>query len=116
MREVFIIYEKDSGNIKLASRLDKEHDKKHKNGSTATEQIERILSKNPHYDVLYMPDQVLPDIQTYKIQNNKIVKKTQKELQQRNLIEEYEDLIIQEIRKIAIENLIKSKKLPEDYI
>ena len=61
MIEIFILYDKTTGFLTGGGRLNRERDLANPDGSTATENINRILSNDSNYDVLYLPNQPLPD-------------------------------------------------------
>lgn len=82
MKKIFVIYNKDTGFVDGgAGRIDKEWDKAHKDGSTMSERIPKILAKNPDRKVIYLPDQNVPDPEKYKIKEGKIVELTEDDKQ-----------------------------------
>jgi len=114
-KEIFVIYNKTTGFLDGgAGKIDREWDDKNKDGSTISENIPKILAKDINRAVIYFPNQNIPDFDNYKIQDGKIVLKTEQDKlpTQDEIIEEK---IQVEIRKIAIENLKASGDLPIDY-
>jgi hypothetical protein len=80
MKEIFVIYNKDTGFIGGgAGRVDRQWDEAHKDGSTMSERIPQILAKNSDRKVIYLPNQSLPDPEKHKIKNGKIAKLTKKD-------------------------------------
>lgn len=115
MKETFVIYNKNTGFIDGgAGGIDRDWDRTHKDGSTISERIPKILAKNPDRKVIYLPDQDLPDFDKYKIKNGKIVERTEKDKlpTQEQLSEEK---IQKRIRELAIDSLKADEKLPMDY-
>jgi len=75
--EIFVIYNKTSGYLDGgAGRINQEWDATHKDGSTVSESILRILAKDPNRAVVYLPNQTLPDPEKHKIKDGKIVELT----------------------------------------
>ena len=70
MKEIYIIYGKTTGLIEGTGRLDRQWDKNHKDGSTASELIEKLLRDNSDLKVVYLPNQKLPDHSQYKVSKN----------------------------------------------
>jgi hypothetical protein len=80
MKEIFVIYNKNTGFIVGGTgRVDKEWDDMHKDGSTISERITQILAENSNNEVIYLPNQSLPDPERHKIEDNKIVELTPQE-------------------------------------
>jgi len=77
MKEIFVIYDSATGFLDGgAGRIDREWDAKNVDGSTMSERIPDILAKNPNREVIYLPNQKLPNRYKHKISNGKIVKLT----------------------------------------
>ena len=71
MKEIFVIYNKNSGFIDGGcGRVER---KAKPDGSTMAERIPEILAKNLDREVVYLPNQSLPDPEKHKISNGKIV-------------------------------------------
>ncbi|NIP55850.1 MAG: hypothetical protein GWN61_09610 [candidate division Zixibacteria bacterium] len=115
MKEVFIIYDKTDGEIQHAARIDRDLDAINPNSSTALQQIRRILASNSNFDVMYLPNQVLPDPEQYKVEADQVVRKTPPELNKIRQKRIYEDMIGKEMRRLAIESLKQQGKIPQDY-
>lgn len=111
MKEIFIIYNKITGFLDGgAGRINKEWDATNADGSTMSERIPKILAKNPDREVIYLPNQTLPDFDNYKIQNGKIVPKTEED----KLLTEgeiNEEKIQAKIRELAIKSLKTSNEI-----
>lgn len=105
MKEIFIIYNKKTGFIDGgAGRIDREWDAKNADGSTMSERIPEILAKDSDREVVYLPNQDLPDLEQYKIEDGKIVPKTEQDkLPTESEINEAK--IQDKIRGLAIESL-----------
>lgn len=75
MREIYIIYNKKTGYIEDGGgRIDRT-----KPGKMMNIAIPRILSEGPDREVLYLPNQSLPNSEKHKIKDGKIVKLTQED-------------------------------------
>ena len=80
MEQIYVIYNKISGFIDGgAGRIDREWDEAHKDGSTMSERIPKILAKNPDRKVIYLPDQDVLDPEKHKIKDGKIVELTKQD-------------------------------------
>lgn len=78
MLEVFVIYNKNSGFIDGgAGRVDRDAKP---DGSTIAERIPKILAKDSDREVVYLPNQILPDPEKHKILNGKIVEMDKNDL------------------------------------
>ena len=78
MQEIFVIYNKHTGFIDGGTGLiDREWDEAHKDGSTISERIPKILAKDPNRKVIYLLNQRVPDSEQYKIKNRKVVELTE---------------------------------------
>lgn len=72
--EIFVLYNKLTGFIEGgAGRINQEWDAKNLDGSTASERIQAILTKDSNRAVIYLPDQDLPDLEKHKIIDGRIV-------------------------------------------
>ena len=116
MKEIFIIYNKVTGFLDGgAGFIDRDWSAANADGSTILERIPEILAKNPDREVIYLPNQVLPDFDNYKIQDEEIVLKTIKDKLPTE-VEVNEEKIQAKMRELAIESLKTSGDLPVDYI
>lgn len=82
MKKIFVIYNKNTGFIDGgAGRIDKEWDQAHKDGSTISERIPKVLAEKADRKVIYLPNQKVPDPEKHKIKNGKIVELTKQDKQ-----------------------------------
>lgn len=82
MKEIFVIYNKTTGFIEGGcGKIDRKKDAVSKDGSTMTERIPLILAKNPKREVIYLPNQSLPDPSKHKIVDGNIIDLTEKDKQ-----------------------------------
>ena len=80
MLEMFVIYNKNTGLIDGGcGRVDREWDAAHKDGSTTSEGIERILAKDPDRAVIFLPNGDLPDPKKHKVVDGEIVEISKEE-------------------------------------
>lgn len=115
MREIFVIYNKVTGEIDGGSgRVDREQDSTKSNGATMSERIPQILAKNTNRAVLYLPNQDLPNKNLHRIERGKIILKTDEERLPTET-ELQESRIRREIRSIAIQSLKDKEELPRDF-
>ncbi|MHA2069734.1 MAG: hypothetical protein ACXABY_35675 [Candidatus Thorarchaeota archaeon] len=78
--EVYSIYDTTTKEIKGTGRVDRPWCEANRDGSTALERIERYLTNNPGCDVIYLPQQELPDRAVYKVEGGQLVQWTAAEL------------------------------------
>lgn len=117
MLEIFVIYNKNTGHIDGgAGRIDREWDEVNKDGSTISECILEILAKNSDREVVYLPNQELPDPLQHKIVDGQIKSLSKAELNEIEQRASNEAKIAPEIRKIAIERLKTNDELPQNYV
>ena len=76
-KEIYILYEQSTGYIVSSGKIDRDWDSNHRDGSTASEFIERKL--NEGFAVLYCPNQKLPKRSQHKIVNGEIVALTEED-------------------------------------
>ena len=88
MKEIFVIYNSEcelpDGGYPIdggAGRINTEWDKTHKDGSTMSERIPKIIGKKPNRKVIYLPNQDLPNSEKHKIKDGKIAELTEKDKQ-----------------------------------
>jgi len=112
MKEIFVIYDKNTGFIDGgAGRIDRELDDTRADSSTTSERIPKILAKNLNREVVYLPNQTLPDPTQHKIETGKIVLKTEQdklptelEVAEKNRVNEIEaERATSGLRKITID-------------
>lgn len=113
--EVYVVYDKGTGRILAAGRIDKAWDLLHPDPSTATAQITEMLNEDPNRDVLYLPDQRLPDPEQQKIEDGMVVNLSSPEVEDKDQHAVREALVHKEIRRLAVESLIAKGKLPAGY-
>ena len=78
MKEIFVIYNKDTGFIDGgAGRVDRSTTP---DGSTMAERIPGILAKDPNRKVVYLPNGKLPDSEKHKVIEGEIVDLTEDDL------------------------------------
>lgn len=117
MKEMFVIYNNITGEIDGgAGRIDRALDEKNLDGSTMSERIPLIVSKKAGREVIFLPDQDLPDLKENKIKNGKIVKKTQADKEPAETAQLNEEKIKKAMRKIAIEHLKTTGELQSDFV
>ncbi len=87
MKEIYVISYKATGRIKSSGRIDKELDALNLDGSTVTEKIAKRLL-NTDLEVTYLPNGLLPDSNTQKIENNLIVPLSIEDVAKDDLIKE----------------------------
>lgn len=119
MIEIFILYNKITGFINGAGRIDRELDVTNADGSTTLEWITRVLTNDPDRDVIYLSNQDLPDRNVSKIDKGELVRLTATEEVTVKQPEVDEELIQEEVLKItratAIQNLKDRGELAVDY-
>lgn len=120
MREIFVIYSKNTGLIEGSGKIDRNWDLINADGSTMLEHIPRILAKDPDRKAAYLPYQQLPDNTKYKIdKKGKLVQLTEAEktaVKQPRIDEEkIQSEIATLTRATAIQNLKDKAELPIDY-
>lgn len=76
MKEIYVIYNNNTGFIGGAGIIDRKWDEANADGSTASERIQFVLTKYSDRKVIYLPLQKVPDPQEHKIKDGKIVKLT----------------------------------------
>lgn len=118
-KEIFVIYNKNTGFIESSGKIDRDWDLVNADGSTMLEHIPRILAKDPDLKAAYLPLQQLPDNTKYKIDGGNIVQLTGTEKTAINQVEINEQKIQVEIaattRATAIQTLKDRAELPIDY-
>lgn len=116
MKEIFVIYNKDTGFIHGGSgRIDRVRDAEHLDGSTISEFIQQILAKDPDRKVIYLPDQDLPSAAKHKIIDGKIVDLTDEDKQPEIEAKLIEEKINKETKALSIKSLKEKDELPADY-
>ena len=76
--EIFVIYNKNTGLIDGGTgRVDRNAEP---DGSTMAERIPEILAKDLNKEVLYLPNQDLPDPKKHKVVDGEIVDLTEDDL------------------------------------
>jgi hypothetical protein len=120
MKEIFVIYNKDTGLIDGgAGRIDRDWDLLNADGSTISERISEIIAKDPNRKVAYLSYQPLPDNTKYKIEKGNLVQLTEDEKIAIKQSETDESKIQDEMsvltRVTAIQNLKDKAELPIDY-
>lgn len=116
MTQTYVVFNKTSGRIVAAGRIDKDTDEQRKDGSTTLERIENAL-KNAKFDVVYFETRQVPMLALHKIDLNsmKITALNALELSSEEEEQNRRRKISQEIRTLAIESLKQKGDLPADY-
>ncbi len=116
MKEIFVIYNKTTGFIDGGvGRVDQDWDRDNADGSTTSESIVQILAENPDLEVVYLPNQSLPDSKQHKIVDEQIVDLDESELVLVEEPESNEELIHNKIREMAVSELKKEGKLSAKF-
>jgi len=114
MKEIFIIYDKDTGFLNGVGRIDRAWDALHQDGSTISERISGKLKMDATKGVIYLPNQDLPDPEVHKIREGIVVLKTNEDkLPTQKDIEA--EKINNEIKAMAVASLKTKGELPQDY-
>ena len=77
MKEIFIIYNRNTGFLEGgAGKIDRDWDAVNADGSTISERITEILAKDSDKEVIYLPNQKVPNSSEYKVVGGRIVELT----------------------------------------
>lgn len=119
MLEIYIIYNKETGFIESAGRINRMLDALGLDGSTATERIQKFLANDLKKAVIYLPNQPLPNYEEYKIDKGKVVLLAVNEairVKQPRIDEEKIEAEVEAIiREAAIQSLKDKGELPPEY-
>ena len=124
MREVYILYNKNTGVIEGSGRVDRirealKIDFNNLDSSTLTSFINIKKAENEELDVLYKPNYdwfpLLPDSEQYKVIGGAVILLSEQELQDIETKNQQKILVDIKIREIAKQSLIDEGKLPIDY-
>jgi len=101
MKELYVIFNKNTGSpVGGAGIINKELDLKNLDGSTITENISNILSKDTSLDVLYLPKQLVPaNLDELIVYNGQLVKQSKAQLLQKKNAEVKDTLITMYMKK-----------------